>query len=88
MAYIAEKNLEKCRHCGFCDEIACGSRYVGYYEECTGYGACSLACPYEAIQMIEIQDGKSIYINGNLPDCQRSYRAGIMTEMIKGEKLT
>jgi len=62
MPYIAEKNLEKCRQCGFCDEIACGSRYVGYYEECTGCGACSLACHYEAIQMIEIPNGKSISI--------------------------
>jgi caffeoyl-CoA O-methyltransferase len=52
---IAKKNLEKCRQCGFCDEIACGSRYVGYYEECMGCGACSLACPYEAIQMIDGQ---------------------------------
>ncbi len=62
MRYVAEKDLEKCRQCGFCDKVACSSRYVGYSEECTGCGACSLACPYETIQMIEIQNGKSISI--------------------------
>ncbi len=48
--------------CGYCDEVACSSRYVGYAEECIGCGACCPACPYEAIQMVEIQDGKSISI--------------------------
>jgi pyruvate formate lyase activating enzyme len=35
---------------------------VGYSEECTGCGACYLACFNEAIQMVEIENGKSISI--------------------------
>lgn len=62
MRYIAIKNPDKCRSCGFCDEIACSSRYVGYPDECTGCGACCLACPHEAIEMIERPDGKSVSI--------------------------
>lgn len=62
MRYIAEKNFDKCMQCGFCDEVACSSRYVGYPEECIGCGACCPACPYEAVKMVEIQDGKSISI--------------------------
>lgn len=62
MRYIAIKNPDKCRSCGFCDEIACSSRYVGYSDECVGCGACCLACPHEAIEMIEKPAGKSISI--------------------------
>jgi pyruvate formate lyase activating enzyme len=62
MRYIAKKNPDKCRSCGFCDEIACSSRYVGYSDECTGCGACYLACPHKAIEMIEKPNGKSVSI--------------------------
>jgi len=54
MFYVAEKDPEKCRQCGICDEIvACSSAYVGYVEECIGCGACYITCPYEAIRMVE-----------------------------------
>ncbi len=68
MHYIAFKNPNKCQHCGFCNEIACSSRYVGYSEDCTGCKACYLACPYKAIEMKEKQNGKniSIKIDGEL----------------------
>lgn len=62
MRYVAIKNPDKCRSCGFCDEIACSSRYVGYSDECVGCGACCLACPHEAIVMIEKPDGESVSI--------------------------
>lgn len=62
MRYIAKKNPDKCRSCGFCDEIACSSRYVGYSDECTGCGACYLACPHKAIEMIDKPNGKSVSI--------------------------
>lgn len=54
MLYIAERDLDKCRQCGICDEIlACSSVRVGYAKECIGCGACSLTCPNEAIRMKE-----------------------------------
>lgn len=62
MRYIAIKNPDKCRSCGFCDEIACSSGYVGYSDECVGCGACCLACPHEAIEMIEKPNGESVSI--------------------------
>jgi len=63
MFEVSEKDSDKCRQCGICDEIvACSSIHVGYTDECIGCGACYLACPNEAIAMKEAQKVKVVEI--------------------------
>ena len=49
MLYQAERT-EKCVECNFCKEYVCQS------DVCTGCGACFIACPNEAVVMIERGD--------------------------------
>jgi MinD superfamily P-loop ATPase len=57
MFYIAEKDLNKCKQCGWCEEIvAYSSRHIGYEEECIGCEACYIACPNEAIIIKEREE--------------------------------
>lgn len=60
MPYIAEHNPSKCLQCGWCLEIVdCpGSQK----DICIGCGACVLACPSQAIELVERPKGKEITI--------------------------
>ncbi|RLI75306.1 radical SAM protein [Archaeoglobales archaeon] len=52
---------ERCKNCNFCISSVCPSP-----EECIGCNACYIACPNEAVELIdiEINDYITIYVNG------------------------
>lgn len=54
--YAAKKDEERCQQCGFCRDFVCRN------QECVGCGACMLACPNEAVEMVEGESGKGITI--------------------------
>jgi pyruvate formate lyase activating enzyme len=66
MPYVAVKNSDRCKNCGFCDEyVACSSKYVGYSKECVGCCACYISCPNKAIEIRERAIEKKVQIEIN-----------------------
>ncbi len=54
--YIAQRDEKRCQNCGFCTDFVCRN------QECIGCGACSIACPNEAISMVPGKGGREISI--------------------------
>jgi pyruvate formate lyase activating enzyme len=64
---VARRNLDKCTDCRVCGEIvACPGEGVGETSACVGCGACYLACPNEAIELVDSPRARQveIYVDG------------------------
>lgn len=60
MKFFEAKRTADCKKCNFCKEAVCPSIY-----ECIGCGACFIACPNNAVEMVERRLTASIKININ-----------------------
>jgi len=65
--FIARRSLDRCLSCGACKEIvACPGGAVGDPSRCAGCGACYVACPNEAIELVESPGRREVkvYVDG------------------------
>ncbi|MDY6844329.1 MAG: radical SAM protein, partial [Thermodesulfobacteriota bacterium] len=61
MPFEARHNIQKCMNCSACLEfVACPG---AHREICIGCGACTLICPHEAIDLVEVTREKDVCID-------------------------
>jgi len=58
MNFLKAKRNFRCIDCNYCNEAVCPST-----DECIGCGACFIACPYNAVDMVKSQATAKIKIN-------------------------
>ena len=72
--YRARRDPDRCDLCGSCEQLlACPRIEENDPDACTGCGACVLACPNEAVQLVEVPRTEeiSLHVNGervSVPD--------------------
>ncbi|MCS4541072.1 MAG: radical SAM protein [Euryarchaeota archaeon] len=88
---LARKISEKCTNCGICENyVKCSVGNLFNEASCIGCGACSLACPSNAVSMIEDQsERKKITITINNKEVKVPERITVKAALeLEGFKFT